>query len=88
MNRKSDEQGKSHPFRSEDRFFRAESAWYYSTREEDVGPFPTLEEARMHLRQYVATKESLTAKVDELKKLRQEGTRGDPTVWNNQIEVL
>ena len=86
--RKSDENGQSHPFRTEDRFFRADSAWYYATREEDVGPFATLEEARQHLRQFIATKETLSAKVDELKKLRQEGTRGDPNVWNKQIEAL
>lgn len=86
--RKTDEQGSSHPFRTEDRFFRADSAWYYSTREEDVGPFPTLEEARIHLRQFIASKENLSAKVAELKKLRREGTRGDPKVWNSQMEIL
>lgn len=85
--RKTDEQGSSHPFRSEDRFFRADSAWFYATREEEVGPFPTLEEARIHLRQFIATKETLSAKVEELKKLRREGTRGDPRVWNAQIEM-
>ena len=86
--RKDDDKGYVHPFRSGDRFFRIDSTWYYATREEDVGPFKTLEEARMHMRQMVAEKELLSAKVEELKQLREEGARGDPKIWNKQIDML
>ncbi|NKC01702.1 MAG: hypothetical protein GKR90_24815 [Pseudomonadales bacterium] len=86
--RKGDDKGSVHLFRSEDRFFRVDDAWYYAAREQDVGPFPTLEEARMDLRRFVSSKESLDAKVTELKKLRREGNRGDPTVWNRQVDMI
>lgn len=86
--RKTDKtEERAHPFRSEDRFFRADSAWYYSTREEDVGPFSSLEEARGHLRNFITMQKSLNDKVEELKRLREDGSRGDPEVWNRQIEV-
>ena len=42
-----------HPFRST-RFFNANGAWYFATREgEDVGPFPDREETEASLLEYL-----------------------------------
>ena len=74
--RKGDDKGSVHPVRSKDRFFRTDYAWYYTTCDQDVGPFQTLEEARMDLCRFVSSKVSVKTKVIELKKLRREGNLG------------
>lgn len=40
-------------FRSQDRVFCQNGSWFFQTREDDHGPFPTREAAELDLRRYV-----------------------------------
>ena len=52
--RKSDGKDRNTPFfRSGDRVFCLNGRWFYQTREEDHGPFPTREAAERDLARYV-----------------------------------
>ena len=87
--RKDDDQErtKSH-FRTSERFLRIDGAWWFSTREGDEGPFATREAAREGLRRYIAGQEMAEKHKKDLEKVRAKTDRGDPTVWNNQYDVL
>jgi len=50
--RKSDLQDSTY-FRSRDRVFCQNGRWFYQTREDDHGPFPTREAAELDLQRYV-----------------------------------
>ncbi len=50
--RKSDSQDSTF-FRSRDRVFCQNGGWFYQTREDDHGPFPTREAAERDLKRYV-----------------------------------
>ncbi len=50
--RKSDDDIATY-FRSGDRVFCLNGKWYYQTRENDHGPFPTREAAQIDLQRYV-----------------------------------
>ena len=50
--RKSDQQDSTF-FRSRDRVFCQNGKWFYQTREDDHGPFPTREAAEIDLKRYV-----------------------------------
>lgn len=50
--RKSDGQQSTY-FRSRDRVFCQNGGWFYQTREDDHGPFPTREAAELDLKRYV-----------------------------------
>ena len=50
--RKSDADNATH-FRSGDRVFCLNGSWYFQTRENDHGPFPTREAAELNLKRYV-----------------------------------
>ncbi|MEM6708210.1 MAG: DUF6316 family protein [Pseudomonadota bacterium] len=58
--RKDDKQLR-HYYRSEDRLFKSNGAWFYETREQDCGPFTTREEALRDLERFVETHEYFTA---------------------------
>lgn len=74
-------------FRSADRLFRVDDAWYAETREGDIGPFPTQQEANLRLRQYIAEQESLYQAQQKMKKLRDEKKVVDTGIWDTQIGV-
>ena len=40
-------------FRSRDRVFCQNGSWFFQTREDDHGPFPTREAAELELKRYV-----------------------------------
>ncbi len=50
--RKSDANDSTY-FRSRDRVFCQNGKWFYQTREDDHGPFPTREAAELDLQRYV-----------------------------------
>jgi hypothetical protein len=50
--RKSDFKDSTY-FRSRDRVFCQNGKWFYQTREDDHGPFPTREAAEVDLQRYV-----------------------------------
>ncbi len=50
---RSKDTGKTTHFRSGDRVFCQNGDWFYQTREDDHGPFPTREAAEFDLRRYV-----------------------------------
>ena len=50
--RKSDSRDSTY-FRSRDRVFCQNGKWFYQTREDDHGPFPTREAAEVDLQRYV-----------------------------------
>ena len=50
--RKSDKQEKQF-FRAGDRVYCQNGQWFFTTREEDHGPFPTREAAELNLSRYV-----------------------------------
>ena len=50
--RKSDHDDSTY-FRSRDRVFCQNGRWFYQTREDDHGPFPTREAAELDLKRYV-----------------------------------
>ena len=50
--RKSDNKDSTY-FRSRDRVFCQNGRWFFQTREDDHGPFPTREAAEVNLQRYV-----------------------------------
>ncbi len=86
--RKSDEQAKRRYFRSDERFFRVDSQWFFTTREGDEGPFATREQAQAQLRHYLALQEMKEEHGEKIKRIREDTPRGDPGIWNSQIDAL
>ena len=75
-------------FRSADRVFRADDAWFVETREGDLGPYATREEAAMRLRQFIAEQESFAQAKAKLEKVRSEkSTKVDTSIWDKQIGI-
>ena len=72
-------------FRSADRVFRVDDAWFVETRESDLGPFPTREEALMRLRQHIGEQESFESAKAALEKVREEKKNVDTAIWDKQI---
>ena len=56
--RNSDTEDKPY-FRSSERLFRVNSAWYFAAREGDQGPFETEQRAEAELRRYIEEQVSL-----------------------------
>lgn len=50
--RKQDSEKTTH-FRAGDRMFCLNGDWYYQTREDDHGPFPSREAAQLDMRRYI-----------------------------------
>lgn len=85
--RKSDGQDKRVFFRADDRFFRIDSDWFYTTREGEQGPFASQKEAKRHLDQFVALEAMKVNQFEKVEKIRREKVDADPTVWNRQIDL-
>ena len=88
--RKSDTEKKIY-FRASERIFNVDGQWFFTTREGDEGPFVTRKAAESHMRTYIDTQQltgkRLQTREQELKVLREE-RRGDPTLWDRQIDSL
>ncbi len=54
--RKSDQDQKPH-FRTGDRVYCQNGQWFFTTREDDHGPYPTREAAELNLSRYVSEME-------------------------------
>ena len=65
--RKSDIQDSTF-FRSRDRVFCQNGKWFYQTREDDHGPFPTREAAELDLKRYVDEMDFFDGIKDGIKK--------------------
>lgn len=88
MNRKTDTELKPIYFRSSDRFFRADEQWFIETREGDLGPFSSVEDARRRLHQHIVEQESFSTAKEKVEKLRRQPTEIDPSIWDRQIDAL
>ena len=90
-NTDTDKKTSSH-FRSTDRFVRIDGKWWFSTRDGDEGPFISREQAEMGLRSYVASQQFFAEQEgnSEPKQVQpsQSTSRGDPTIWGSQLEIL
>ena len=85
--RKTDNNRNTKHFRSADRLFRVDDQWYVETREGDIGPFPTRQDATMRLRQHVGEQESLQHAKEQFAKVRGEKTYVDTAIWDQQIAM-
>jgi hypothetical protein len=56
--RREDEQEKTY-FRSTDRVFNLNGGWYFSTREGEVGPFATEQQAQFEIARFITEKTDL-----------------------------
>ena len=79
--RKSDDKERTY-FRSDERFFRVDAQWFYTTRGGNEGPFPSQEAAARHLKAFIDLQSLKQKKGDEVKELRQRKPSGDPGIWN------
>ena len=85
--RKSDEKEIRH-FRSADRVFRVDEAWFVETREGDLGPFPTREEALIRLRHFIGEQESFATAKAKVEQVRSEKKSNvDTGIWDKQIGI-
>ena len=85
--RKSDSSETRH-FRSADRVFRVDDAWFVETREGDLGPFPTREEASLRLKRFIGEQESFASAKAKVEKVRSERTSNvDTGIWDKQIGI-
>ena len=87
--RESDEQQTKH-FRTGSRFFCADGKWFYSTREGEVGPFNSREEAEEGLREFIDTQVLLHGgKVEFDAKPQSKAKRNEAdSVWDNQVRII
>ncbi|NKB97120.1 MAG: hypothetical protein GKR90_01280 [Pseudomonadales bacterium] len=88
MNRKTDTELKPTYFRSSDRFFRVDEQWFIETREGDLGPFRSVEDARRRLHQHICEQESFAEAKKKAEKLRTQPIATDPGIWDRQIDAL
>ena len=86
--RKSDGQDKHTIFRAGTRFFCVDMKWFYSTREGDIGPFPTEEQAAKHLRTFIELEKLKAVHKGKVETIRKQKITADPKVWGGQIDVL
>ena len=89
--RDQDEKPTVRHFRTGNRFICQDGKWWFSTREGEEGPFDTREAAELGLKRFVETYEIMvklqSEAADKVKKTPPEG-RGDPGIWDRQIDVL
>lgn len=86
--RNSDEQDKHRFFRAQTRYFRVENAWYYSTREGQEGPFKSREQAEDHLQRFLDLQTLKLNMEEKQAKVEKEPMRGDPSIWDKQIDII
>ncbi|MEM9620044.1 MAG: DUF6316 family protein [Pseudomonadota bacterium] len=72
-------------FRTADRFARVDDQYWFATREGDEGPFATRELAEKALAAYIDSQQLLKSRDAEPVIERR---RGDPRIWDRQIDVL
>ncbi len=73
-------------FRAQDRVARVDDQYWFSTREGEEGPFATRTEAETALRGYIASKQFQNSTAAEPPVI--ERRRGDPTIWDRQIDII
>ena len=83
--RKSDDNPDTRFFRMPERLFRVNDEWWFSTREQDQGPFPNKEQAQVALDRYATTMQHMKEVQEQraVEKLEAEEAKPDPTVWDN-----
>lgn len=86
--RNSDEQSSVRHFRAENRFFRVENQWFYSTREGQEGPFPSKEAAQRHLRSFLDLQQLKKDAGEKVEKMREEHVPVDHSIWDRQIDII
>ncbi len=76
-------------FRSGHRYFCMDGKWYFSTRESEEGPFSSREAAEAALERYLNSLEMLK-KLQTPEKVEKDPDvdRGDPTIWDRQIDAI
>ncbi|MEM7099248.1 MAG: DUF6316 family protein [Pseudomonadota bacterium] len=87
--RKSDGDKNSH-FRSADRVVRMNDQWWFATREGDMGPYKSREDAEAAINSYIASQQFADeAQVEEeARAQRKSEFKGDPTIWDRQIDSI
>ena len=83
--RKSDTDPNKSYFRSSDRIFRVDDTWLVETREGELGPFESRDDATRALRQHIGEQESLDSARKEVEKLRENKQVVDTSIWDQQI---
>lgn len=88
--RENDENSSVRHFRTANRFFCQDGQWWFSTREGEEGPFNSREHAEEGMQRYVDSVRVMAnlkaEKSAELEILPKE--RGDPTIWDRQIDSI
>ncbi len=76
-------------FRSGHRYFCMDGKWYFSTRESEEGPFGSREAAEAALERYLNSLEMLQKlQTPEKVEKSSDSDRGDPTIWDRQIDAI
>ena len=75
-------------FRTGNRYFCQDGRWWFSTREGEEGPFDTRELAEQGMQRFVESvqlRESFqAARAEKAEKVPK--SRGDPTIWDRQLD--
>lgn len=73
-------------FRTPDRFARVDDQYWFATREGEEGPFASRALAEKALQTYIDSQQLQQRPQVPLIERRQ--GRGDPTIWDRQIDLL
>lgn len=89
--REQDKKSTVHHFRTSNRYFCQDGRWWFSTREGEEGPFDTRELAEEGMQRFVGSVQLMEkfqatrqAKKDKNEKAQRD--RGDPTIWDRQLD--
>ena len=83
----SDKDNVSH-FRTTDRVMRMNDQWWFATREGDMGPFATREEAEMAIKTFIASQQFVEGRDAPPEPVRKSAFKGDTTIWDRQIDSI
>ena len=89
--RKSDGQkGSASHFRAADRVMRMNDQWWFTTREGDMGPYNTRDEAEAAVTTYIASQQFVEKQIEGPKQKVQPKSefKGDTKIWDRQIDSV
>ncbi len=81
--RKEDSKDKTY-FRSNDRVFHMNGGWWFATRDEDCGPYPSKTKAQAQLNDYL---KQLRVDFDPTDTRAPDRDRYNKSVWDDRLDV-